>query len=182
MPAQNLLSLNPLRYHDNQESEDSKEVIAPVLFENRPIHCDDMEVVAQSMQAEFSGFSDNTMLKCLYFAKSTPLFSPPAISQATPTDVQTVTTKYMEAFLQERKLQDPVPRSWQLAGAYLDRDEQKLVDVPKASMHLFDADSGEITVVPECEQDPHSLVTHRNKIRFCMLNCDAPESMEWHRK
>jgi hypothetical protein len=137
MPAQNLLSLNPLRYHDNQESEDSKEVIAPVLFENRPIHCDDTE-----------GFSDTTMLKCLYFAKSTPLFSPPAISQATPTDVQTVTTKYMEAFLQERKLQDPVPRSSQLAGAYLDRDEQKLVDVPKASMHLFDADSGEITVVP----------------------------------
>jgi hypothetical protein len=101
MPAQNLLSSNPLRYHDNQESEDSKEVIAPVLFENRPIHSNNTEVVAQSMQAEFSGFSDTTMLKCLYFAKSTPLFSPPAISQATPTDVQTVTTKYMEAFLQE---------------------------------------------------------------------------------
>ncbi|CAB4010427.1 Hypothetical predicted protein [Paramuricea clavata] len=98
------------------------------------------------------------MLKCLYFATSTPLFSSLAISQATPS------------------LQDPVPRSWQLVGMYHEDDKDKLVNIPKVSLHLFDVDSGEIPVVPENEQGLHSLVTHRNKIRFRMRNCDAPKN------
>ena len=174
----------PYSYHDSLEAAESDEEMLdelllgivrpdPVLYNDRPFHCDNVELQAQSLRTTFSGLSSTSLLKSLYFSKSTPLFSPPTISIATPTDVQTSTIKYFEPFLQERKLIDPIPRSWVSPRATYNFDD--LVSVPKECIHMFDGDSGEITI-PDADDNLQDLATHERKIRFRMKHCDAPES------
>lgn len=80
----------------------------------------------------------------------------------------------MEPFLRERKLQDPLPSSWRIPRA--NHKDHHLIKIPKESLHVFDADSGEIMLGRENENELYALATDRNKMRFRLRNCDAPEA------
>ena len=156
------------------ECDNAQPTTEPVLWKDRPMHCDHVELIAQSMRTQFSGFSATSLLKFLYFANSTPLFSPPALSLSTPTDVITTTIAYMEPFLQERKLQDPVPRSWKKPS--VKHEDHPLLSIKKSALVVFDGDSGEIALNRQSEGGLHGLATDRDKIRFRLRHCDAPET------
>ncbi|CAB3982066.1 Hypothetical predicted protein [Paramuricea clavata] len=68
----------------------------------------------------------------------------------------------MEPFLQERKLQDPVPRSWKMPS--VSHRDNPLLSISKSALVVFDGDSGEITLNQESEGGLHDLATDRNKI------------------
>ena len=75
----------------------------PPMYKDRPMHCSSLELRAQSLKTKYAGLSLSSLQKAYYFANSTPQLSPPAISTATPTDVQTLTIKYMHAAVPERE-------------------------------------------------------------------------------
>ncbi|XP_028409489.1 uncharacterized protein LOC114532102 [Dendronephthya gigantea] len=162
------------RYHDNLEMTTAQMETEPVRFADRPMHCDDVDFRAQSLRTQFTGLSSTSLLKALYFSNSTPAFSPPTLSLAMPTDVQSMTTRYLQPFLRERKLQDPLPQSWKTVSPT--PAEHELVSVPKKCLRMFDGDSGEILLTSECERELHDLATDDGKLRFRLRNCDAPET------
>ena len=144
------------------------------MFACRPMHCEETEVSAQYIKRKFLGLSDSSLKKLFYLANSTPEFSPPAISLAPPTQVQESVTRYMESYLHERKLTDPLPSSWRKTTEQPNSDE--LVEIPKDQFHLYDGDSCEIHVPMSTQNRTlKRLVTHGRHIRVRMLNHDAPE-------
>ena len=144
-------------------------------MKDRPRHCGSTEVIAQSLRAQFSGFSVSNLQRWYYFSAATPRFSPPTVSLASPTAVSATTVKYMEPYLQERKLHDPVPSSWKIPTAI--PTEHDLLRVRKDFLHVCDADSCEITLSPDDhDTDLANLATHGNTIRIRMPHSDSPET------
>lgn len=144
-------------------------------MKDRPRHCCSTEVIAQGLRAQFAGFSVSNLQRWYHFSAATPLFSPPTVSLASPSAVSTTTVKYLEPFLQQRKLQDPLPSSWRITKAV--SAEHDLLRVRKESLHVCDGDSCEITLSPDDHgTDLATLATHGNTIRIRMLHSDSPET------
>ena len=108
------------------------------------MHCEDTEVRAQYLGNKFQGLSDSSLTKFFYLANATPPFSPPAIALAAPTQVQESVNRYMESYLRERKLTDPLLSSWRIQSS--EPNQEDLTEISKEQFHLYDADSREIHV------------------------------------
>ena len=147
----------------------------PPTFAERPMHCEESEILVQLMKAQSTGFSASNMQKWYYFANTTPPFSPPTVTMSQPTSVLTTTLKYLAPYLKERKLQDPLPSSWCIDIEA--NQSTRLVPVQKESLHLYDGDSLEILVTKDSPPMLKSLVTHSDdKIRVRLLSSDSPET------
>ena len=90
------------------------------------------------------------------------------------TDVQTLTIKYMMAYLKERRLLDPLPSSWKFEEPPVQLEN--LIEIQKDSIHFYDGDSAEVFLSHQDNPQLLALATHENAIRIRMKNHDAPES------
>ncbi|XP_028410937.1 uncharacterized protein LOC114544140 [Dendronephthya gigantea] len=161
-------------YYEGLESDDHER--QPVLLKDRPMHCESTELYAQTLRTQFAGLSSSNLQRWFYFANTTPLFSVPTLAMAPPTTVLTSTLKYLEPYLRERGLQDPLPTSWSIPAA--DCTKGRLIRVEKSSVHLYDGDSCEISLTVDSEPELLRLATHNHgeSIRVRMLNSDSPET------
>lgn len=140
----------------------------------RPMHCNELEMQAQYIRGKYAGLGDSTLLKYYHFANSTPPFSPPAVSLGSCTQVREMVVRYMQRYLEERKLDDPVPHSWYVRRAG-DVDESELCEIPKQHLHFYDGDSCEIFVPETSPLEP--LLTGRDRhISVRLAYHDAPET------
>lgn len=175
-----MLSSCPLysSYHDaieqNKEPADSND---EPIFQERPLHCENVEIAAQYLKNKYAGLSDSSLTKFYYFSNATPPFSPPAVSLGSPTHVLEAVNRYMQRYLQERKLNDPLPSSWRIQESGQQPQPEHLVELSKDDFHLWDGDSCEIHVP---RSSPNTalvrLRTHGNHIRVRLPYQDAPES------
>ena len=164
------------RYHDAFERNETPEQTEEPKFASRPMHCENTEIRAQYIKRKFSGLSSSSLTKLFYLANSTPEFSPPAISLAPPTQVQESVIRYMESYLHERKLTDPLPSSWRKQPVARPNPDE-LVEISKDHLHLYDGDSCEIYVpLSSKNRVLNQLLTHGRYIRVRTLNHDAPET------
>ena len=161
------------RYHDCIEHE-NREEFAIVRIKDRPRHCAGTEVIAQSLRAQFAGFSVSSLQRWYHFAASTPRFSPPTISVATPSNVCATTVKYLVPYLRERKLEDAIPNSWKIPKAIA--SEKNLLPLRKESLHMCDGDTCEIRLSGSEPPELANLATHGETIRVRMLSSDSPET------
>ena len=162
------------RYHDSIETE-NREINDPVRIKDRPQHCSTTEVIAQSLRAQFVGFSASSLQRWYHFSASTPRFSPPAITVASPSNVCSTTVKYLDPYLRERKLQEPIPSSWKTTKARCG-NEKNLLPLRKESVHMCDGDSCEIRLSDGESFELTNLATHGKTIRVRMLSSDSPET------
>jgi len=147
----------------------------PLRIKDRPVHCSTTELVAQSLRSQFSGFSASSLQRWYHFSASTPRFSPPAVTVALPSNVCSATVKYLDPYLRERKLQDPIPDCWKIPKTRC-RNEKNLLPLRKQSIHMCDGDSCEIRLSGDESFELASLVTHGKTIRVRMLSSDSPET------
>ena len=161
------------RYHDCIEHE-NREEFTTVRIKDRPRHCASTEVIAQSLRAQFAGFSVSSLQRWYHFAASTPRFSPPTISVATPSNVCATTVKYLVPYLRERKLEDAIPNSWKIPKAIA--SEKNLLPLRKESLHMCDGDTCEIRLSGSEPPELANLATHGETIRVRMLSSDSPET------
>ena len=162
------------RYHDSIETE-NREISDPVQIKNRLKHCPTTELIAQSLRTQFAGFSALSLQRWYHFSTSTPCFNPPAITVASPSNVCSTTVKYLDLYLRERKLQDPIPDSWKTPKARSSNDKNML-PLRKGSVHMCDGDSCEIRLSDEDSFELNSLATHGQTIRVRMLSSDSPKT------
>ncbi len=163
------------RFHDSIESLTGEEFLNEVRLNDRPRHCDSTEVIAHSLRARYAGFSVSNLQRWFHFSAATPRLSPPTICLSPPSTGLASTLKYLQPYLHERKLQDPIPDSWLTTSE--GPDDAELVRVRKESLHICDGDSCEITLSESDDGgELENFVTHRGKtIRIRMLGCDSPE-------
>ena len=162
------------RYHDSIETE-NREINDPVRIKDRPQHCSTTELIAQSLRAQFLGLSASSLQRWYHFSASTPRFSPPAITVASPTNVCSTTVKYLDPYLRERNLQQAIPRSWKTPKARCS-NEKNLLPLRKESVHMCDGDSCEIRLSGDESFELTNLATHGQTIRVRMLSSDSPET------
>ena len=84
------------------------------------------------------------------------------------TDVQTLTIKYMMAYLKERRLLDPLPSSWKFEEPPVQLEN--LIEIQKDSIHFYDGDSAEVFLSHQDNPQLLALATHENAIRIRMKN------------
>ena len=159
------------RYWNNPSD---RRVEAPKL-EQRPMHCNRSEIHAQYLRNKYKGLSAATLSKYYYFGNSTNPFSPPAISLGTPTKVYEAANRCMKPFLDERKLDDPIPSSWILPPTH-EIERLNLVEVQRDNFHLYDGDSCEIHVDGDTDPAIATIRTGRNKVSIRLPGQDAPET------
>ena len=99
-------------------------------------------------------------------------FSTPTISLGSPTQVYEAVNRYMKPFLQQRKLDDPLPSSWILPRA----DGVRLAKVQHDIFHLYDGESCKITIDDETLEAIKKMRTSLNKVTIRLPNQDAPET------
>ena len=100
-------------------------------------------------------------------------FSTPTISLGSPTQVYEAVNRYMKPFLQQRKLDDPLPSSWILPRA---SDGVRLAKVQHDNFHLYDGESCKITIDDETLEAIKKMRTSLNKVTIRLPNQDAPET------
>ena len=137
------------------------------------MHCSRSEIHAQYLRSKYKGLSAATLNKYYYFANVTNSFSTPTISLGSPTQVYEAVNRYMKPFLQQRKLDDPLPSSWILPRA---SDGVRLAKVQHDNFHLYDGDSCKITIDDETFEAIKKMRTSLNKVTIRLPNQDAPET------
>ena len=137
------------------------------------MHCSRSEIHAQYLRSKYKGLSAATLNKYYYFANVTNSFSTPTISLGSPTQVYEAVNRYMKPFLQQRKLDDPLPSSWILPRA---SDGVRLAKVQHDNFHLYDGDSCEIGIDDETLDAIKRMRTSLNKVTIRFPNQDAPET------
>jgi hypothetical protein len=162
------------RYYDNREKGQTQDLdVAAPKFKDRPMHCSRSEIHAQYLRSKYKGLSAATLNKYYYFANVTNSFSTPTISLGSPTQVYEAVNRYMKPFLQQRKLDDPLPSSWILPRA---SDGVRLAKVQHDNFHLYDGDSCKITIDDETFEAIKKMRTSLNKVTIRLPNQDAPET------
>ena len=156
------------RYHDCIEHENRKEFTTSFnqgqttsLCQHRG-HCTKSEGAIRS-----------SLQRWYHFAASTPRFSAPTISVATPSNVCATTVKYLVPYLRERKLEDAIPNSWKIPKAIASK--KNLVPLRKESLHMCDGDTCEIRLSGSEPPELANLATHGKTIRVRMSS-DSPEA------
>ena len=147
--------------------------------EGRPSHCVQVEPRAQMVRKFSRGLSGMTLRNCEYFFASTPKMSPPTLSLATPTDVQSCTRRYMNRYLQGLPADyEDYPEQW-LRCTPFKHICAEMVEVSRDLVAMLDGDSGHLVIDKETDEALLAHITHRyrqhNTIRFHMMGNDAPE-------
>ena len=158
-----------LQYDDCRQGE----------VEGRPSHCVRVEPWAQTVRKFSRGLSGTTLRNCEYFFASTPKMSPPTLSLATPTDVQSCTRRYMNRYLQGLPADyEDYPEQW-LRCTPFKHIRAEMVEVSRDLVAMLDGDSGHLVIDKETDDVLLAHITHRyrqhNTIRFRTMGNDAPE-------
>ena len=144
------------------------------------MHCIEVEPLAQALSKRASGLSVTSLMRCIRFFASTPILSPPSLSLATPTDVQTCTIRCMANFLDDWTIDQPPPASWLNRTTNAIPPAHELIEVRKERVIMFDGDTGHLVLRADSNDLLDSMFTDwtgdgERSIRFRTRGNDAPE-------
>ena len=125
------------------------------------------------LRIKYAGFGVTRLLNAVYFANSTGEFSPPTICTSTHTNVVDCTVRYMQEFKHDRKLSNPLPRSWIRQPTVLHGDD--LVEISASDIHFFDGDSAVVTI-DKYPQLRALLRPNEKTLSIRLPHHDAPET------
>ncbi|KAK3751265.1 hypothetical protein QZH41_001450 [Actinostola sp. cb2023] len=134
-------------FHQDGEPSDDQDISDKG---NRPMHCDATDSAATCVKHHHIGFSESSLTRDRQFCCSTPFGSPPSMACLRPSDLQSCVVKYLQQVLNRigDDQADYLPETFRSEELSKPPSPECLWKLNKNTIHLFDGDGGEESMVP----------------------------------